>query len=173
MNTLGRMKSVRPVQYFFKVSAYTFFLLLVQAIWVARLPYPALRADLLLPMMFGIAVEWSPPLCIAWALSWGFVMDALSGEFWGFHVGSYVAAICLVNITVERFEFQNPLYQMAFVGLCALGQSVALGVYLIFSPSGAVSVASVWMSLAIRAIFIAVLAPFLIYPIWNSRRGGR
>ncbi len=87
--------------------------------------------------MFGVAVEWSPFLSIIWASAWGFIADTLSGKFWGFHVGAYVVAICLVNITAERFELHNPLYQMLFVGACAFGQSVALGLFLIVRSAGA------------------------------------
>ena len=121
---------------------------MVQSYWVSRLPYPELRIDLLLPLMFGIAVEWSPVLSIVWASAWGFVADALSGKFWGFHVGSYVVAICLVNITAERFEFHNPLYQMLFVGACALGQSIALCLFLLVAAPEQVAMPSIYASLS-------------------------
>jgi len=173
MDKLGHVRSMGQWQYFLKVLAYTFTLFLVQAIWVSRLPFPALRGDLLLPVMFGVAVEWSTPSGLLWALFWGYAADVFSGEFWGFHVGSYLVAICLVNMTAERFEFENPLYQAAFIGVCALGQSVALGFFFLLAPLETISAASTWMQLAIRSFFMSIFAPLIIYPIWSGRRGRR
>jgi len=119
--------------------------------------------------MFGVAVEWSPVLSIVWALVWGFVGDTLSGKFWGFHVGSYVVAICLVNITAERFEFHNPLYQMLFVGACALGQSVALGLFLLVEAPEQLTMPSIYVGLLLRSVVTMLLAPIITYPVWNIR----
>lgn len=158
-------------QHCLKVSLYTFLLVHVQALWVSRLPYPALRGDLLLPLLVGVAMEWPPVASLLWAFVWGFVMDTFSGKFWGFHVGSYVVAVCMVNIATEKFEFQNPLYQMAFVGLCALGQSLVLGLYLLFEPSETwVLVNAAWRSLAVRSVMITILGPLLIYPLCNEKK---
>src|SRR5512142_3149846 len=110
-----------------RLVVYTFSILLIQAHFVTRLPYQALRADLLLPLMFGIAAEWPPTAGLLWACFWGFLADNFSGMFWGLHVGSYVMAVCLVHMASERFDCQNPFYQMCLVGLCAAGQSVAIG----------------------------------------------
>jgi len=119
--------------------------------------------------MFGAAVEWSPLLSITWASAWGFIMDTLSGKFWGLHVGSYVVAVCMVNITAERFELYNPLHQMLFVGACALGQSLALGLFLFFEVPGRVEIPSTVTSLLIRSMLMVVLTPFITYPVWNIR----
>ena len=132
--------------------------------------YPAMRADLLLPLMFGVATVWPPLLSLSWALLWGFVLDTLSGKFWGFHVGSYVVAVCLVYAASEKFELQNPLYQMLFVGLCALGQSVVLGLFLVLEPESLIGISSICQDLLIRSLFIMLLSPFIIYPIGNSRQ---
>jgi rod shape-determining protein MreD len=169
-NLVYSSKSLDPASYGIKVVLYTLLLLLVQIVWVARLPYHALRIDLLLPLMFGVALHWSPLPSLLWAALLGFIMDVLSGSFWGFHVGSYVVVVCLVNVAVERFEFHNPIYQMGFVGICALGQSMALGCYLSFSGAAVISVTATWTSLGIRAAIMTVLAPFILYPIWNSTR---
>jgi rod shape-determining protein MreD len=152
-----------------KIVLYTFFILLLQAHLVPRLPYPALRADLLLPLMFGIAVVWTPVGGLLWAAFLGFVVDNFSGEFWGLHVGSYMVAVCLVHMASEKFDCYNPVYQMGLVGLCALGQSVALGLFLSFVPMDFSSLASIWISLGIRTLLSISLAPLLIYPILNSR----
>lgn len=156
--------------HFFRVTAYTFFLFLLQAQWVSRLPYPALRVDLFLALMFGIAVEWPPLMSLLYGCAWGFTLDVFSGKFWGFHLGSYIVAICLVNVAMEKLEFQNPLYQMSFVGLCALGQSVALGLYLMFEPAGALSVVSLWMNLAVRALIMMLCSPLVLYPLWYAKK---
>jgi rod shape-determining protein MreD len=156
-----------------RVSVYTFALLLVQAHWISRLPYPGLRVDLLLPLMFGVAVEWPPFVSLLWAFLWGFTLDTLSGNFWGFHVGSYVMIICMVNIAVEKLEFQNPLYQMSFVGICAFGQSIALGLFLTFESSGSVSSASIWMNLLLRSFIMTIMAPLIALPVWSSRSSVR
>ena len=173
MERLGYIRPTGAWQYFIRVAVYTFLLLLVQAMWISRMPLPALRGDLLLPVMFGVAVEWSTPLGLLWALIWGYVVDVLSGEFWGFHVGSYLVAICLVNMTSERFELSNPLYQMALIGVCALGQSLALGFFFLLTPSETMSGPSVWMHLGVRAVLMAFFAPLIIYPTWSGRRSGR
>ena len=151
------------------MTLYTFSLLLLQSCWVSRLSYSELRIDLLLPLMFGVAVEWSPVLSIVWALVWGFVGDTLSGKFWGFHVGSYVVVICLVNITADRFEFHNPVYQMLFVGACALGQSVALGLFLLVEAPEQLTMTSIYVGLLLRSVVTMLLAPIITYPVWNIR----
>ena len=162
-------KSVIPWRYLSKVTLYTLFLLLLQSFWVSHFSRPELRIDLLLPLMFGAAVEWPPFLSIIWASLWGFVADTLSGKFWGFHVGSYVVAICLVNITAERFEFHNPLYQMLFVGACALGQSVALGLFLIVEAPEQMAMPATYTTLLLRSVATMILAPIITYPVWNIR----
>lgn len=155
--------------HFVRIAGYTFLAFLAQIYWVSRLPYPALRVDLLLPLMFGVAVEWPPILSLLWACAWGYVADVLSGKFWGLHVGSYVVAICLVNITIEKFEFHNPVYQMCFVGLCALGQSLTLGLYLLFDPAVTMDAASTWTGLLMRSLLTMAASPLLIYPMWSVR----
>jgi rod shape-determining protein MreD len=162
-----------PWRYFLKVILYTLSLLFLQSFWVTHCLRPELRIDFLLPLMFGIAVEWSPVLSIVWALLWGFILDTLSGKFWGFHVGSYVVTICLVNITAERFEYHNPVYQMLFVGACALGQSVALGLFLFFEAPERMGISFIWISLLARTILMMMLAPLITYPAWNIRGSTR
>lgn len=152
-----------------RIFLYTFFVLLLQAHVVPRVPYPALRADLLLPVMFAVAVEWPPVGGVLWASFWGFVVDNFSGEFWGLHVGSYTVTVCLVNMASEKFDCRNPLYQMGLVGLCALGQSIALGLYLSFVPMDIPSLTSIWVGLGIRTLLSVTLAPLIIYPMMNSR----
>ena len=171
MNRSTLLNNTAPPRYCVRIGLYTFALLVLQAVWISRLAYPALRADLLLPLMFGVAVEWPPVAGILWACLWGYAMDTLSGEFFGFHVGSYAVAVCVVHIALEKFEFHNPLYQMAFVGMCALGQTVALGMFLFVQSSVAITSTTVWVSLVIRALVITFVSPFVIYPIWNVRRG--
>ena len=166
--TLGFRPGV-PLKFTVKAVVYAFVLLLVQAHVVSRLPYEALRADLLLPFMFGIASQWPPAASLLWAALWGFMVDNFSGEFWGLHVGSYMVAVCIVNIASEKFEFENPVYQMVMTGICALGQSVALGLFLLFTPLDAQSVSLVWISLCIRTLLTMTLAPFVIYPLLHFR----
>lgn len=156
----------------FWITGYTLFLLLAQALWVARLPYPALRVDLLLPLMLRLAVEWPPVASFIWAAAWGYVMDVLSGQFWGFHVGSYMVTACLVTLASERLEFDNLAYQVAFVGLCAFGQAVALGLFLTLSPAVTDLSSSVWISLLGRGLAITFVAPLVIWPV-SWMRGSR
>ena len=167
---MGYVRSTTQWQHFVKVTGYTVLLALVQGLLVVRLPFPGLRGDLLLPLMFGVAVEWPPLLSIFWAFLWGFAMDTLSGKFWGFHVGSYVVAVSLVNLATEKFEFRNPLYQMSFIGVCALGQSLVLGLFLLFEPSGSLVLVATWESLAVRSVMMMILCPLIVLPIWNKKR---
>lgn len=163
------MKSSTQWQYLVRVCVYTMVLVVLQAQWISELPRLAMRGDLLLPLMFGIAIEWPPVLSVLWAFLWGYIMDTLSGKFWGLHVGSYLIAVCMVNIASEKFEFHNPVYQMIFVGLCALGQSLVLGFFLLFEPAGTVVLANNWNSLLLRTLIMTILSPLIIYPIWNGK----
>lgn len=169
---LAYSKSALSSGYVLKVGLYTLFLLFVQSAWVSRFPPPAFRIDLLLPLMFGTAIEWPPVLTLAWASGWGFVLDTLSGKFWGFHVGSYVVAVCLVNIVTERFELHSLLYQMLFVGACALGQSAALGLFLFLEAPAQFDVPASYLSLLIRSFLTVLVTPLIIYPI-NYVRGSK
>lgn len=153
-----------------KICCYAFLLLLLQAHVVSRLPYPAFRMDLLLPLMFAVAIEWSPFPGLVWASAWGYVVDNFSGEFWGLHVASYMAAVCLVNMASDRFDCQSPVYQMGLVGLCALGQSVALGLFISFVPMDLPSLTSIWISLGIRTLLSMTVAPFVIFPILKPKK---
>lgn len=148
-----------------RVILYTALWFIIQAVWVSRLPYPALRVDLLLPFMFGVAMEWSLAPALLWALAWGFVSDALSGKFWGFHVVSYIVAVCLVHVSIERFEFENPFYQMVVVGSCALAQSVVLWLYLLVEPQAASLDASVLQNMLFRCLVMAAASPLILYPM--------
>lgn len=161
------LKSSTRWQDFLWIALYTLALFLVQAVWICQLPYPALRVDLLLPLMLGVAMKWPPLLSLFWAVGWGYVADTFSGEFWGFHVGSYVASICLVNIASEKFEFRDPLYLMFFVGLCAVVQSLMLALFLLFQPYVAFDTIWIWKNLAIRSVLMMLLAPFIIHPVWK------
>lgn len=152
-----------------KFALYSIIALALQAHLIQRLPYAAMRIDLLLPIMFAVAVEWPPLTGVLWAGLLGFVMDNFSGEFWGLHVGTFTVTVCLVNLTLERFDWRNPAYQMGLVGLCALGQSAALGLFLSFAPMDPPALASIWVCMSIRTLLSAAVAPFMIYPILNSR----
>ena len=156
-------------RYLVRITLYTVFLLLLQSFLVSHFFRPELRIDPLLVSMFGTAFVWSPLVSVVWASVWGFIVDALSGKFWGFHVGSYVVAVCLVNMTAERFEYRNPFYQMLFVGACALGQSGVLGLFLLFDASGPADLATMFLSLLMRSMVMMVLAPLITYPLWNTR----
>lgn len=167
------MKYIRTTTqwaYFVRTTAYTFVLLLLQIHWIARLPHPSLRIDLLLPLMFGVAMQWSPLPSLLWACFWGFIADTFSGKFWGFHVISYVIGVCLVEIAVEKFEFHNPIYQMCFVGVCAFCQSLALGAFVLLGSAASISTLAIWHSLVLRSIFMGLVAPLVIYPVWGAKR---
>jgi rod shape-determining protein MreD len=152
-----------------KFAVYCLLMLALQARLVQQLPYTAFRIDLLLPVIFAIAVECSPLAGVFWAGLLGFIVDDFSGEFWGMHVGSFTVTVCLVNMASERFDWRNPAYQAGLVGLCALGQSLALGLFLSFAPVDVPAPTSIWINLGIRALLSATIAPFLIYPVLNSR----
>lgn len=149
-----------------------FVVLALQAQIVRLLPDPAVRIDLFIPFMFVVAAEWSPLAGVLWAGSLGFIMDVFSGEFWGLHVGSYILTVCLVNMASDNFDCLNPAYQMGLVGLCALTQSFALGLFLSYVPMDTVTLRSIWVSLGIRTIVSALIAPFLIYPLLSRQRVG-
>lgn len=168
--TLRSLNNKSKMRQFLLVSAYTFFLLILQSLWISQMSYPAMRADLFLPLMLGIATIWPPLASLAWAFLWGFVADNLAGKFWGFHVGSYVVTVCLVYAASEKFELQNPLYQMLLVGICATGQSLVLGLFLWMEPHSLIEISAIWQDLVVRSLFIMLLSPFVIYPVSDGRR---
>jgi rod shape-determining protein MreD len=149
---------------------YTLIAFLIQAQWIARLPFPGMRVDLLLPVTFGVALEWPLLPGLLWACVWGYVADTLSGKLLGFHVLSYVVAVCLVNVSAERFELENPLYQMGLVGGCAVGQALVLGLFLFLDPAGSALTLASWQNLIVRSIFTTLVTPFVIFPIVGFRR---
>ncbi|MCL5405179.1 MAG: rod shape-determining protein MreD [Deltaproteobacteria bacterium] len=150
-----------------KFSLFGLLFLALQAQVIPRLPYAALRIDLFLPFMFALAVECSPLSGVLGAGLLGFTADVFSGEFWGLHVGSYIVTVCLVYMASENFDWRNPAYQMGLVGLCAFGQSVALGLFVSYVPMDSVTLTSIWVSLGIRTLLSAIIAPLLIYPLLN------
>jgi len=164
------IKSSTPWQFYCKAAVYTLALVLVQALYVSRLPYPALRADLLLPLMVAIALDWSLFPSFLWAFLWGFALDTFSGKFWGLHVGTYIVAVCLVNIASDRLELHTPVYQIAFAGLCAIGQSVVLSMFLLLEPSDFVAPISAWNGIVMRSLFIMILAPLVLLPVWVTKK---
>ncbi len=170
------LKQPRTPSYWSRIGwpmLYTVLVFLVQALWVVRLPYPGMRVDLLLAVSFAVALRWPLLPGLLWACVWGYIADTLSGKLLGFHVLSYVVAVCLVNVSAERFELENPLYQMALVGGCAVGQSLVLGLFLFLDPSGSALTLSAWQNLLLRSIFMALLTPFVIFPLvgWNRSNG--
>ncbi len=158
--------------HFPRVFIYTFVLLMVQVHWVSRLPAQALRIDLFVPLMFAVALFWPPLAGLSWAFFWGFVLDVLSGKFWGFHVGSYVVTCCLVIVTMERLEMANPFFHLALIGLISLGQSMVLGLFMWFEPGESVLIQDMWWSLLARSAVMTLSAMFIVHPLWKlSERG--
>ncbi len=158
--------------HFLRVFAYTFILLMVQVHWVSRLPAQALRIDLLVPLMFAVSLLWPPLAGLFWAFFWGFVLDVLSGKFWGFHVGTYVITCCLVTVTMDRLEMANPFFHLLFIGLISLGQSLVLGFFLWFEGGETVLLQEIWWSLLGRSAVMTLSAIFIVHPLWKlSARG--
>ena len=172
MIALGPLTPALGAGKMIKFMLYCLLVLAAQAHLIDRLPYAGLRVDLLLPVMFAIAVEFSPLPGVLLGGLLGFVVDNFSGEFWGLHVGSFVITVCLVNMASERFDWRNPAYQMGLIGLCALGQSIALGLFLSFVPLDDPALTTIWTGLGVRTLLSAIIAPFLIYPILNTRKYG-
>ena len=169
MNVSGSLPQGVTVRKAARFSFGGFLVLALQAQIVPQLPYAALRVDLFLPFMFAVAVEWSPMGGLLWAGVLGYVADVFSGEFWGLHVGSYVVTVCLVHMASENFDCCNPGYQLGLVGMCALGQSIALGLFLSYVPMDSATLATIWVSLGIRTLLSATIAPLLIYPLLSAQ----
>lgn len=156
---------------FLRINACTLGLFLAQAQWFSRMSYPCLRIDALLPLMFGVALKQPPLVSVLWAFAWGYVMDLFSGKFWGFHVVSYVATVCMVYLGSHKIEFYNPLYQMVFMGVCSLGQSAVLGLFLWADPASNyfVSLAE-WWDLIIRSVLMLLICPGIVYLLGENRK---
>lgn len=156
---------------YLKIAAYTLALFILQAVWVSRIPYAGMRVDLLLPVMFGVALRKPPHAGLLWAFAWGYVIDVFSGKLWGFHVVSYVLTASLVYVGAQRIEFQNTGYQVVFMGLCSIGQSAVLGLFLwvSFSSSHVLSPA-LCASLVVRSLIMIVLCPLIIRPLREAKK---
>ena len=156
-----------------RVGVLLFALFLLQGLVVSRLPAEGLRADLLVAAMFGAAVELSPALGLVFAVLFGYVADVFSGRFWGFHIASYVATVSLVSVTGARVEFRNPAFQAFLVGLCSLGQSAALGVYLWLRAPGEDLPLPLAGSLGVRAAVMTALGPLIVALVGRVAGRGR
>jgi rod shape-determining protein MreD len=166
MQTLSQLTSI------LKLVTYSFGLFLVQIHFISRLPFQALRVDLLLILTVGLALELPILLSISWAIFIGYVVDVFSGKFWGFHVGSYVVTVLLVSKMLQRIEMHNPMYQMFVAGLCALVQCGLLAFFLWFDQQAALLSWSVVASLIVRTMLMMLLAPVVVGALaglWDSR----
>ena len=154
---------------FLKIAAYTLFLFLLQAYLIVRFPYRALRADLLLPLMVGVALKFPPLMSILWAFIWGYVADVLTGKFWGLHIGTYMITVRLVHLTAQKVEFYNPFYQMLFVLVCVLGQSALLGLILWMKSPALFAMNSFLENMEIRSLLTTLLTPLIVSPLLRMR----
>lgn len=155
----------------FKLILCSLGLLLIQMHFVARLPYQALRIDLLLLLILGCALQVPFIFGIHYALLMGFIMDVFSGKFWGFHVGSYVITVILVNKVLAKFEVTSSVYQMLLAGLSAAGQSAALAMVLMWTQDSLMLSWADWANLVVRSLLMMFLAPLVIHTlsgIWES-----
>lgn len=152
-----------------KITGYAFILFLIQVNLIACLPYRALRVDLMLPAMVGVALSSSSAIAIVWAFVWGYMVDILTGKFWGLHVGTYVITVRLVQVMAQKVESRNPFYQMFLVLLCVLGQSVILGVFLWIKSPTPLLLDSFLKNLEIRSLLITFLTPLIIFPVLKIR----
>jgi rod shape-determining protein MreD len=166
MQTLSRLISV------LKLVTYSFGFFLVQIHFISRLPFQALRVDLLLLLMLGLALQLPLPMSISWALFLGYVVDVFSGKFWGFHVGSYVATVLLASKMLQKFEMHNPLYQMSVAGLCASLQCGLLVLFLWFDHQPAALSWSLLAGFLVRTMVMMLLAPVVVATLaglWDER----
>jgi len=152
-----------------KVAAYTFVLFFVQTHWIARLHYRALRVDLLIPAMVGIALLTSPVKGLAAAFLWGYIVDVLSGKFWGLHIGTYMTVVLLVHVMEHQIQFRNPLYQMSLILFCVLAQSFALGLYLWIKAPNPFLMEAFLRNLVVRSLLTTALTPLIVLPILKIR----
>ncbi len=158
---------------YLKIILYTIGLFLLQANWVSCFTYLGMRVDLLLPLAFGVALRKPPIAGLAWAFIWGYIMDVLSGKLWGFHVVSYMLTAVLVYLGSQRMEFQNITYQVVFLGLCSIAQSVVLGLFMLIGhSSNDVLSPGLWVGLAVRSLIMIVLCPLIIHPLREMKKVG-
>lgn len=154
---------------FFKRAGYIFLLFLLEVHFVARLPHRGLRVDLLLPAMIGVALLSSTTKGLLAAFVCGYVVDVLSGKFWGLHIVTYMTIVWLVKMTAQKVEFRNPLYQMPFVFLCVLAQSAVLGTLLWIKAPVPFIIDSLLKDLGIRSLTTMLVAPMVISPLLKIR----
>jgi rod shape-determining protein MreD len=152
-----------------KIAGYALLLLIVQTHFVANLSQRAFRLDLLLPTVVGIAIKLPYSTSILLAFVLGYVVDVLSGKFWGLHVGAYVLVVLLVHMTAQKIEFRNLFYQISFIGVCMLGQSFVLGLLLWIKASTPLMLDPLLKSFGIRSVLNTLIAPIIIAPILRMR----
>lgn len=166
---MRRLRIQKEYRNLFKIAGYTLLLFLLQTYLVARLPYRALRVDLLLPVMVGVALKLSPVMSLVWAFICGYMVDVLTGKFWGLHIGTYVITVRLVQLTTQKVEFYNPFYQMLFVLVCILGQSALLGLILWIKSPALFMMDSFFEHLEIRSLLTMLLTPLIVSPLLRIR----
>lgn len=139
-------------------------LFLIQAHWLARVGHSGLRLDLLLPLALQTALEMPLPFAVCWSLIWGLVMDTFTGRLWGLHLGSYLLAVVLVYVAEDRFELRNMAYRLVCVGLCALLESVGVGVYSVIVSAAPPYDPAIWFPLVVRVLGLLLVTPLINYP---------
>jgi len=157
MHTLGGLSSG------FKLLTYSLGLFLVQENFVSHLPHQALRVDILLLFIMGLALQLPLLLSIAWAMLVGYAADVFSGQFWGFHVCSYIFAVLLVTKILQKLKLDHFFYQMLLGGCCALFQSFLLAGFLWFTGQVSFLSWSLWATLVVRLLLMMLLAPVVVY----------
>jgi rod shape-determining protein MreD len=157
MQTLGGVSSG------FKLLTYSLGLFLVQENFVSHLPHQVLRVDILLLFIMGLALQLPLFLSIAWAMLVGYAADVFSGQFWGFHVCSYIFAVFLVTTILQKLELNHFFYQMLLAGCCTLFQSFLLVGFLWFTGQALFLSWSLWATLGVRLLLMMVLAPVIVH----------
>jgi rod shape-determining protein MreD len=119
--------------------------------------------------MLGLALKLSPTEGLLGAFIWGYIMDVFSGKFLGLHVGTYLIVVRSVHATMQKIEFHNPFYQMSFILLCVLGQSIVLGLFLWIKAPVPLVMESFLKNLGIRSLITTILTPLVVSPILRMR----
>lgn len=131
------------------------------------------RVDLFLYLIVGVAPIFKPIHHMFFAVAIGYLLDALSGRLWGFHIATYVCAVALVHLTADEMEMKSLPYQIVLTALCAALQELFIIVYVVNSYEYFYNLAEFTLSVLIPRFGLTVaVAILLLIPISSWLTGG-
>lgn len=155
----------------------TFFLaaligLTIQASMIHTSSPAAVAPDLILVLTVAIALFYHSPGGAIGAFLLGLLADFASAQYLGPNAAGCVIAFCLVGLIANRVYADKLFAVFIIVFVCSIAKSlVTLSVYEFYLPEFALP-EGVFRTMALEALFSAVLAPFVLRLLRARVSGG-